>query len=110
MSAQNPPRRGVFAAILGTIAFSAFAGILVTALVTPAIAVASVTAQSGIGIFNNLPTYIEIGTQAAQNKIYAKSKGKEVQIATIFNENRQEVTWDNVSQYAKDAAVEREER
>jgi membrane peptidoglycan carboxypeptidase len=110
MSAQNPPRRGVFAAILGTIAFSAFAGILVTALVTPAIAVASVTAQSGIGIFNNLPTYIEIGTQAAQNKIYAKSKGKEVQIATIFNENRQEVNWDNVSQYAKDAAVDGEDR
>jgi membrane peptidoglycan carboxypeptidase len=110
MSAQNPPRRGVFAAILGTLAFSAFAGILVTALVTPAIAVASVTAQSGIGIFNNLPTYIEIGTQAAQNKIYAKSNGKEVQIATIFNENRQEVSWDNVSQYAKDAAVDGEDR
>jgi membrane peptidoglycan carboxypeptidase len=110
MSAQNPPRRGVFGAVLGTLAFSAIAGILVTALVTPAIAVASVTAQSGIGIFNNLPTYIEIGTQAAQNKIYAKSKGKEVQIATIFNENRQEVKWDQVSQYAKDAAVDGEDR
>jgi membrane peptidoglycan carboxypeptidase len=110
MSAQNPPRRGVFTAIVGILAFSAIAGILVTALVAPAVAVVSVTAQSGIGIFNNLPTYIEIGTQSAQNKIFAKSGSKEVQIATIFNENRQEVTWDNVSQYAKDAAVDGEDR
>ncbi|MDQ1561408.1 MAG: hypothetical protein QOE85_749 [Actinomycetota bacterium] len=110
MSAQNPPRRGVFAAIVGILAFSVVAGVLVTALVTPAVAVTSVTAQSGIDIFNNLPTYIEIGTQAAQNKIYAKSNGKEVQIATIFDQNRQEVTWDNVSQYAKDAAVDGEDR
>ncbi|MDQ1543728.1 MAG: hypothetical protein QOK08_1366, partial [Actinomycetota bacterium] len=68
MSAKNPPRRGVLTAIIGTLAFSVFAGILVTALLAPVIAVTSVTAQSGIDIFNNLPTYIEIGTQAAQNK------------------------------------------
>jgi membrane peptidoglycan carboxypeptidase len=110
MSAQKPPRRGIITAILGTLAFSAIAGVLVTALVTPAIAVASVTAQSGIGIFNDLPTYIEIGTQAAQNKIYAKDGKKEVQIAAIFNENRQEVKWDQVSDYAKDAAVDGEDR
>ncbi|MCU1549444.1 MAG: hypothetical protein JWR36_4 [Glaciihabitans sp.] len=110
MAVQNPPRRGVFTGILGTLVFSAIAGILVAALVTPAIAVASVTAKSGFGIFNNLPSYIEIGIQAAHNKIYAKSRGKDVQIATIFNQNRQEVTWENVSQYAKDAAVDGEDR
>jgi membrane peptidoglycan carboxypeptidase len=110
MSVQDPPRRGVFTAIIGILAFSVISGILVTALVAPAIAVVSVGAQSGIGIFNNLPTYIEIGTQAAQNKIYAKSNGKEVQIATIFKQNRQEVGWDDVSQYAKDAAVDGEDR
>jgi membrane peptidoglycan carboxypeptidase len=110
MAAPIPPRRGIIAAIVGTLALSAIAGILVAALVAPAIAVGSVASQSGIDIFNNLPTYIEIGTQAAQNKIYAKSKGKEVQIATIFNQNRQEVTWDTVSQYAKDAAVDGEDR
>jgi membrane peptidoglycan carboxypeptidase len=110
MSAENPPHRGVFGAGVGMLAFSVFAGILVTALVAPAIAVTSVTAQSGIDIFNNLPTYIEIGTQAAQNKIYAKSRGKQVQIATIFNQNRQEVGWDEVSQYVKAAAVDGEDR
>ncbi len=111
MSAQNAPRRGVITAVLGTLAFSAIAGILVTALVTPAIAVTSVTAQNAIGIFDSLPTYIEIGTQPQQNKIFANGPhGKKVQIATVFNENRQEVTWDEVAQVAKDAAVDGEDR
>ena len=111
MSAQNPPRRGILTAVLGTLAFSAIAGILVTALVTPAIAVTSVAAQNAIGIFDNLPTYIEIGTQAQQNKIFAiGKKGAKVQIATVFNENREEVSWDEVSQAAKDAAVDGEDR
>jgi len=110
MSAQNPPRRNLLAALLGTLAFSAIAGILVTALVTPAIAVTSVTAQSAIGIFDGLPTYIEIGTQAQRNEIYATQGKKKVKIATVFNENREEVKWDAVSQAAKDAAVDGEDR
>jgi membrane peptidoglycan carboxypeptidase len=110
MSAQNPPRRGLLAALLGTLAFSAIAGILVTALVTPAIAVTSVTAQSAIGIFDSLPTYIEIGTQAQRNAIFANFHGKPYQIATVFNENREEVKWEAVSQAAKDAAVDGEDR
>jgi membrane peptidoglycan carboxypeptidase len=110
MSAQNPPRRGVLAALLGTLAFSAIAGILVTAMVTPAVAVSSVVAQSGIGIFNNLPTYIEIGTLPQQNRIFANDGKKKVQIATVFDQNREEVTWDEVSDWAKDAAVDGEDR
>jgi membrane peptidoglycan carboxypeptidase len=111
MSAENPPRRGVITAVLGTLAFSVIAGILVTALVTPALAVTSVTAQNAIGIFDSLPTYIEIGTQPQQNQIFANGpKGTKVAIATVFNENRQEVSWANVAQAAKDAAVDGEDR
>lgn len=110
MSAQNPPRRGVLPAVLGVVAFSAIAGLLVAAMVAPAVAVSSVVAQSGIGVFNNLPTYIKIGTQAQQNEILAKKGKKWVVIATVFSQNRQEVKWDQVSQYAKDAAVDGEDR
>jgi membrane peptidoglycan carboxypeptidase len=110
MSAQNSPRRGVLSAVLGVVAFSAIAGLLVTALVTPAIAVSSVTAQSAIGIFNNLPTYISIGEQPQVNTIYATSGKTNVPIATVFNQNRQEVSWGEVSKWAKDAAVDGEDR
>jgi membrane peptidoglycan carboxypeptidase len=114
MSAQNPPRGGLLSAVIGIVAFSAIAGLLVTAMVTPAVAISSVTAQSAIGIFNNLPTYIEIGSQPQVNTIYAtkdshKADGN-VAVATVFSENRQEVSWDKVSNWAKDAAVDGEDR
>jgi membrane peptidoglycan carboxypeptidase len=110
MSAQNSPRRGVLSALLGVVAFSAVAGLLVTALVTPAIAVTSVTAQSAIGIFNNLPTYITIGEQPQVNTIYGTDGKKNIPVATVFSQNRQEVSWDEVSDWAKDAAVDGEDR
>jgi membrane peptidoglycan carboxypeptidase len=110
MSAQNPPRRGVLAAVLGTAAFSVIAGILVTAMVTPAIAVSSVAVQSGVGIFNDLPTYITVGKLPGQNTMWANSGGKQVKIATIYDENRNEVPWDEVADAAKNAAVDGEDR
>lgn len=100
----------MLSAVLGIIAFSAIAGLLVTAMVTPFIAVSSVTAQSAIGIFNNLPSYISIGKLPGPNTIYATDAGKEVKIATIFDENRQQVAWDQISQAAKDAAIDGEDR
>jgi membrane peptidoglycan carboxypeptidase len=97
-------------AVLGIVALSVVAAVLVTASVTPFIAVSSVTAQSAIGIFNNLPTYISIGKLPGPNTIYAVSAGKEVPVATIFDENRQQVAWKDVSQAAKDAAIDGEDR
>jgi len=110
MSAQNPPRGPVLSAVLGLVAFSAIAAVLVTASMTPMIAVSSVTAQSAIGIFNNLPSYISIGKLPGPNTIYAMDAGKEVPVATIFDENRQQVAWNDISQAAKDAAVDGEDR
>ena len=110
MSAQNPPRGRVLPAVLGMVAFSAIAAVLVTASMTPMIAVSSVTAQSAIGIFNNLPSYISIGKLPGPNTIYAEDAGKEVPVATIFDENRQQVPWSAISKAAKDAAVDGEDR
>jgi membrane peptidoglycan carboxypeptidase len=110
MSAQIPPRGPVLPAVLGMIAFSVVAAVLVTASVTPMIAVSSVTAQSAIGIFNNLPSYISIGKLPGPNTIYALNGKTEVPVATIFDENRQQVAWDKISKAAKDAAVDGEDR
>jgi membrane peptidoglycan carboxypeptidase len=110
MSAQFSPRGPILSAVIGLVAFSAIAAVLVTASMTPVIAVSSVTAQSAIGIFNNLPTYISIGKLPGPNTIYAEDNGKEVPVATIFDENRQQVAWSKISQAAKDAAVDGEDR
>jgi membrane peptidoglycan carboxypeptidase len=107
---QDKKHFGVGKAFAAYVAFSVLAGVLVTAAITPALGVTSQTAQAGIGVFNNLPDYLVIGTESQQNIIYAIRGGKNVPIATIFNQNRQEVGWDAVSPYLKDAAVDGEDR
>ncbi len=110
MSAQNSPRRGVLSGILGLVGFSALAGLLVTVAVTPAVALTGITASSTIGIFDSLPEYIEIGQQPERNTLYAQYSGEGnvggyVPVANIYDQNRQEVPYDQISQYAIDAAV-----
>lgn len=110
MFAQKLKPTGVLGGIAGLIGFSALAGVLVTALVTPALAVTGTTAKGTIGIFENLPDFIQIGGQSQQNQIYGMRAGAPVLIATTYKQNRQEVSWENVSPFLKDAAVAGEDR
>lgn len=110
MSAHNSKPTGVLGAILGLVGFSSLAGVLVTALVTPALAVTSMTTQSSIGVFENLPDFITIDEQSQQNQIYGVRNGTPVKIAAIYKQNREEATWENVSQFLKDAATDGEDR
>ncbi|MBB2965310.1 transglycosylase domain-containing protein [Leifsonia aquatica] len=85
---------------------SAVAGLLVTAAVTPAIAVTGMAANNGIGVFEGLPEYLEIGTLAQPTTIYAKnSDGSDRALATFYSQNRLPVTFGQISQAAKDAAI-----
>jgi len=98
------------------VGFSALAGLLVTVMVTPALAVTGMTASNTINIFESLPEFVTINAQPQQNEIYAtngKNKDgtrKYKLVATVYNQNRQEVKWDDVSQYLKDATVAGEDR
>ena len=110
MSAQNLKPSRVLGGVLGLVGFSVLAGVLVTAMVTPAIAVTSMTAQGSIDIFENLPDSIKIGEQAQQNQIYAMRGGKPELVANVYKQNRQIVGWDEVSPLLKQAAVDGEDR
>ncbi|MEV8254501.1 transglycosylase domain-containing protein [Rhodoglobus sp. NPDC076762] len=115
MSAQKTPRRGIVSAIAGLIGFSALSGVLVTAMVAPALAVTGITASSTIGIFDGLPDYLEINQQPERNTIYAQYTGAGnvdgyLPIATIYDQNRQEVSYDEISPYAIQAVVDGEDR
>ena len=94
MSAQIRKPTGVLGAITGLVGFSALGGLLVAAMVAPALAVTSVTATSSIGLFENLPDYIELGSQSQRNTIMAMRDGQPVKIAQVFHQNREEVAWD----------------
>jgi membrane peptidoglycan carboxypeptidase len=106
MSAQKTKASGVLGAVLGIIGMSAIAGILVTALVAPALAVTGLAANNSIGMFENLPSYIEPTALAQKSEIYAKgSDGTDMLLAGVYDQNREEVGWDQVSQYVKDAVI-----
>ncbi|RKR73150.1 transglycosylase domain-containing protein [Frondihabitans australicus] len=110
MSAPKQRPTSVVGAVLGFVGFSALAGLLVTIGVTPALAVGSVTASSSVGIFNSLPDYISIGQLQQRNTLYATAGGKQVAFATLYDQNRVNDTWDNVSDNLKKAAVDGEDR
>ncbi len=115
MSAQNSPLKGLLTAIGGLFGFSAIAGLLVTVMVAPALAVTGVTANSAIGIFDGLPEYMVINQQPERNELWATFTGDGnvdgyKQIATIFDQNRQEIAYDEISTFAIDAAIDGEDR
>jgi membrane peptidoglycan carboxypeptidase len=82
----------------------------VTALVTPALAVTSMTANSSIGVFESLPEYMEIGELSQKNVLWAKRGKDYVPFAEVYKQNREEVSWDQVSPYIKEALVAGEDR
>jgi membrane peptidoglycan carboxypeptidase len=84
--------------------------VLISAMITPAVTMTAAAADSAINVFNQLPDDIALGTQAQQNGIYANRDGQPVQIATVFDQNRQVVGWDQVSPLLREAAVAGEDR
>jgi membrane peptidoglycan carboxypeptidase len=110
MSPQKTSMTHALGAIIGGISLSVLAGVLVAALVTPAITVVGGTVNESVGIFDSIPDSIEIEAQAQRNRIFALQDGQPVQIATVFSQNREEVGWDEVSDFVKDAAVSGEDR
>lgn len=106
MSEQKRTAGGALAGFLGFVGMSAVAGVLVAAAVTPAIALSGVTVNSSINMFENLPDYLEISELAESSSIYVTHADGTVQnIATFYDQNRQVVGWDEVSQFVKDAAI-----
>ncbi|WP_052961503.1 MULTISPECIES: transglycosylase domain-containing protein [unclassified Leucobacter] len=100
---------GALAGFFGAIAMSVVAGVLLTAAITPVVAVSGAAATSAIKIFENLPDHINPGELAQPSTLYAKKGGKTVQLATFYDQDRKEVKWDDISQFVKDAAVAEED-
>ncbi len=89
---------------------SAVAGVLITAAVTPVVAVSGAAASSAVKIFQDLPNHLNPGQLAQPSTLYAtQSDGSTVEIATFYDQDRQMVAWNDISQYVKDAAVAEED-
>ena len=101
---------GVLGGLLGLVALSAVAGLLVTAAVTPAIALSGAAASSAISLFENLPGYLNVDRPMLPTTIYAKDEaGNDVQLATFYDQNRIPVTYDQISPTLYDAILSSED-
>ncbi|GMA29469.1 penicillin-binding protein [Arenivirga flava] len=106
---EEPRIGGVFGAIAGLLGMSVIAGALVAALGMPAIAVSTGAASSAAGYWDVLPDYITIGEQSNRTRIFATQNGEPVQIATIFEQNREEVAYEGISENVLNAAIAAED-
>lgn len=110
MAATRHKPGSLLGSILGLIGFSAIAGILVSATLTPALAVATSTANSGLDLFESLPSYAQINQQAERNRIYGLRDGQPVEIAQFYAQDRQVLQWSDVPTNAVNALVAGEDR
>lgn len=101
---------GALGGIIGAVAMSVIAGVLVTAAVTPVVALSGAGASSAIGIFEKLPDHLNPGRLAEPSTLYATaSDGTVYELATFYDQNRETVKFDEISQYVKDAVVGEED-
>lgn len=106
MSDDSRTFLGASAAFLSFVGMSVVAGVLVTAALTPAIAVTGMSASGTITMFENLPNYLEIGELAEGSNIYATAAdGSLLKLATFYEQNREEVPLESISQFVVDAAI-----
>ncbi|WP_394768771.1 transglycosylase domain-containing protein [Lacisediminihabitans sp.] len=105
----KPTASSAFGGLLGLLGFSVIAGVLVAALFTPMIAITSKATMGALNVFDRLPEYVTLGQQSQRTVLYGLRAGQPVQFAQIYDQNRQEVKWDAVSDFAKDALVAAED-
>ena len=110
MPSHKRKTTGVLGAIVGLVGVSVIAGVLVTAIVTPAVAVTGVAVDSSLSVFQNLPSYIKPDALSQTSSIYAQNAdGSQTLLASFYDQDRQEVGWNDISQYFKDAIVSTED-
>ena len=101
---------GALGGLLGAVAMSAIAGVLVTAAVTPVVALSGTAANSAIEIFDSLPNHLDPGQLAEPSTLWATgSDGVDYKLAEFYDQDRETVAWDDISQFVKDAAVAEED-
>ncbi|MDQ1531077.1 MAG: hypothetical protein QOE37_1182 [Microbacteriaceae bacterium] len=92
-------------ALVAFLSMAGMAGVLVAVMLTPAVALSGVAARGTIGAFEDLPSDVKIVPLDQRTKLYAKSHGKDVLLASFFTQDREVVPWSAVPKSVKDAAI-----
>lgn len=102
---------GVLGGLAGLVGLSAVAGILITATVTPAIAVSGYAASSALDTFENMPGFLQIDPLMLPTEMYRKdANGNDMLMAEFYDQNRIPVTFDQVNPVMYDAIISSEDK
>jgi membrane peptidoglycan carboxypeptidase len=103
-------RFGIGRSIVGLIGMSVVIAVLCTISLVPGITVTGLALTQTVGIFQDLPGSIAIGQLAQRNRIFANGPSGPVQIATVYDQDRAEDSWTQISPYLKNAAIDGEDK
>ncbi|KJQ55360.1 transglycosylase domain-containing protein [Microbacterium sp. SA39] len=108
---NNRTVRGVLGGLVGLVGLSAVAGLLVTASVTPVLAMTGVAGTQALTLFDQLPENLDPGTPMEQSTIYANAPdGTPVELASFYEQNRVPVTYEQVAPALYDAILSSEDK
>ncbi|MCK3771010.1 transglycosylase domain-containing protein [Microbacterium aerolatum] len=111
MPQKNRTAKGVLGGLLGLVGLSVVAGVLVTATVTPALAVAGAAGSQALDLFEKLPSYLKPDAPMEPSTFYGTGKdGKPFAMATFFDQNRTQVTFDQINPVMYDAVLSSEDK
>ena len=114
MPETSSRRTSVFGAFAGLLGMATLSGVIVTAMVAPAIAVTGVATNSAVGVFDSLPEFIDIGEQAQKNTLWAMRTNDPndgyVRIAELYWQDREEIALEDMSPHLINAAIAGEDR
>jgi membrane peptidoglycan carboxypeptidase len=102
---------GALGGLAGLVGLSAVAGVLVTATMTPAIAISGVAASSTISLFDNMDSILEIDKLMLPTEIYRfdPGTGQDVLLTQFYEQNRSPVEFDQVAPVMYDAILSSED-
>ncbi|MFM6973970.1 MAG: transglycosylase domain-containing protein [Agromyces sp.] len=110
MAAKRTSPAAASGGLLAFIGMSVVAGVLVTAAITPAVALTSLAAGNAVTLFENLPGYLDVTQIPQKSTVWAqKSDGTPTALASFYSENREVIPGDQISQFAKEAAIDGED-
>ena len=102
---------GVFGGLVGLVALSMIAGLLLVAPLVPVLATSGHAASRAVSLFDGMPSYLEIDRLMLPTKIYARdpATGADVEMTSFYDQNRVPVAFDQVAPVMYDAILAAED-
>ncbi|MFT4258078.1 transglycosylase domain-containing protein [Microbacterium sp.] len=111
MPQQNRTVKSVLGGLLGLAGLSVVAGLLVTASVTPVLAMTGITGSAAINLFEDLPENLKVNAPMEQSTIYGTgADGQPFAMAAFYEQNRIPVEYDQIAPVMYDAILSSEDK